>query len=1073
MRLITSITDFEPLFPPDTIDKSNVTRWTSPSPIKLAGDTTPDYTQNGHPFWGVDRLGWSLHENKFFLHDKYSGSWRAFSLKDIGELLGSEVSDDIEIVESEITEKPLSMQWDKLQVIAAHAIVDRAYWKSKAGWDDEVIDRFNVGKGTLYFNIETPLIPMQIESVDGEFPPGYYMAARMPDGFTSSKWMHSRGSDRRYLWKIQDEDNGVFALAEGAKDGISAWALGFKNFIVTFGVTKWSYEKTEYIKSRGCTKLVILSDRDIAGQGLATKAAAWATKAGLKVEILKWPEYLPASIKDISDISYMYGRKEGEKIIRDNLISPDIDVTAGVTRGVFIKKYSDLDKEYVPEVPTPISLDMLRGNDEGSLYTVLDQYITSFEDLPEPYLQLLEAGPGAGKTYAAIRAAEKVAREYKEVKLLELAKLHACEEELKKSIEEETDKEILEELHSEYRILTDNLERFTLTNVAWFAAYKDGWYDLINTGADDELWYNFEGRNPENCHNFSMAEELGRKMHDVTRFCQTVCPFKTQCFKSGYMRQIEERKKYPITFYRHQHLNGSDLIQNYAGMVVVDENSVSVVDGEAVLITPIDLSSSREGWDMNVDDRETVLLIGFLIDAVRDVLNLSHLESPKYYSDGEPNPRVFFSGNKVLYEIDARIRSTSRDTYNLKSILDGIDEVVILNEYQPNYNYSEMENIPLRCVPTLLTVLKRELDEYPIDVEKDYPTTIHISDGVLKLYAADLPTIPRSVPLVILDATAFDTLYSTMFRRRVMKYSPTILNPNAKTIIVTGSDWTKSSINSNIGEAIVARENEIRLQGRVAAAESRDFARSGVPMDERLSKNNLVQRATEVMLRLCDIHESLLVVTHKDLRFVLEDIADGAASGIIVPKRFRDRLMFGHFGALRGTNQFKDCEAALLIGAYRIPYNALLEKAQVWLALAKIKDELPKDTVIRPAPYYGTDYGHGYRTFDNDFLDQYVNMVEAGELIQDAARIRPHAGLENKTVYVLANRPALPYTTEIMHIKTFINSLRDDGKTQSLREYITEMLTGGNTITYSELAKKFSVSKSTISRVIKEIKNAG
>ncbi len=1076
-KTIRSIEGLRALFPPDSIiDKTGV-EWSSPAPFDPRYGDVPQVYE-GRRFYGEDRFIWLIDQMVFIYRSHPSGGNRRYTLEQVVEAMGATLDSSFDTTPKErsVDTKVLGNLWARMQVVEAHALVDRVYW-SKYGFTDEAIDRFKLGRGVFHQQDgSTPLIPAKITLLnDKPELNAYYMFSRGSQG-----WLNSVGSKDQFIWLVQDDPaSKVVAIAEGPKDVIAAWCLGFKNVTLYQGSGGFSENKVAYLRKLGYETLVGLTDNDDPGRTYKESLKRWAQEARIWFKSLAWPAEFKNGY-DLSDLTQDMGLSKGMAFIQAHLEESPFET---VEKPRLIDDYKTIQPLYQAEAPVKyLTREEVRGTGPNSIAASMKGYIQSSRDgLIAPTTHLIAAPAGSGKTHAAVEVVEAFAAEQTEYKMVEHAKLQeeilGLEGAFNRAVSE-GDEDAKARLGNKIERVKEELQNYSWCVVSWFGQYKSGFEDLLNIGADPSLWFNFEARSPVNCENHGVAEELGRKNHDVSAYCQHGCPFKDNCKQNGYMRQFIDRKKKPITFYRHPHLVGSNDATEDCDLVVIDENPHKVVDSKAQFVRPDNLNPSRDGWGLDIPEAAQVAAVELLAAAIRQVLVVADSHVDKRIN-GQLNPEAYFSGSQFLHRLDWRVRELSKENYNLSSLLDYVDESVVAKHYQPSYLEGDRKTIYLRCMPQLLATLRKEISTFGINYSKPRNTVFHVKEGILQYYPAELPSIKKTIPLVLLDATPEPEIYKLMFRRPVQIYKPDIRNFNAKTVVITGSDYTRAARDKHLKIWWDERKKKLRAAFKEAEDKS-TFLRKSVPLSESLMKNPITSRLIRYIETLYSGHQSMLVVTFKDLRELLEDIiVHDSYPDYKFPLREGAPLGFGHYGALRGTNEYKGFEAVLLIGAYRVPYSALWEQAQVWLWLAGMTDVIPDKLVLASSPYEGTNQGHTHWSFNHPFAARFVWLTEVAEVRQCAARIRAHSGDEHKTIYVMANRPLLEYVDRVVSAKAFFLEADGEDKPTQIKKFIAEYAqielarVGRKRYpTYKYIADRFSVSNMTVAQIMKEIKGA-
>jgi DNA polymerase III delta prime subunit len=1030
--MVSSLQDFILQFPPATV-KTERKEYHSPCPFCLPDGTSDEIVFNQVRFYGRDRLVWfgaGLYCRSCARHSRGRNNNGFYTYDDLADKLNVTLTDSFDLeFQTQLDDNPLHMLWTEDLVQRSQKEVDYAYWR-KFGWTDATIQRFRLGKGTLYSQ-DGPVntIPMQVEHVsdadeNASIRGLYYVSGRQ----TGLPPKRTPGSSRQYFWRIiNDPAATVAVVAEGEKDGITlAQLFPNWNIFVSFGSTAWSKEKTALLQREGYQTVWVMGDCDAAGEKFSENVTQWAKHCGIPTAgYLHWRDSEYPSGYDVTDLLQNSTEDFARIFIQQRLQVVTYD-PAGVTRGLFI--------DCVPEPPAPaasdfFSLDEIRGSGEHSLAQQVRDFLKTYStDRTQPQLLLLAAPPGAGKTHTLIQLAEEIAQQQYDLRLAERAKLQENIAGIQAEIaalpaaQWEERKALLELVSKLQRRLDD----FSYASIAWYGQYKDGYDSLLATGANPALWFNFEARHEGNCANFSTISAISNNYHDTGRYCQLVCPFRRECEQSGYLSQDRQRHQYPLTFFRFQHLTG-DRGDDYRQLIVIDENPGGIIDNNPLRVKASDVYPFTDGWDLDVEDRQLVLLIDLLTAAVRGALGTASAET--------------LSGNRFFKLVDTLITGFNPD-WSLAKILAAIDYDLLERVYQPYFMGGDIATIRKRVVPPLLQALLHELPDYLADPEFNRPSAIHLIDGVLEIYEQNPVLFPRQVPMIVADATSLPILYQGMFQREVKVYQPKVRNPAAEVMVVHGSDWTKSQIYTELGKDLA-------------------LLKAQEPLNENVYHRRVVRDALAIIRGLLEKHEKLLVVTHKNIRELFEEL-------------FKDdpafpRVAWGHYGALRGTNTYAEYPAVCLIGAFRVPYDVVYRRISAWAYLLKIKDDISAETVIKPAVYDTQSSGHGYRTFNHWFGDLFVNMIETGEMIQSAERIRPHATGSKKYVYVLASRPALPYVTRVIHKKEFMKAFIHN-KESDIEKYLREWyIQYGDFPAYREVVARFGGSNSVVKRLREKV----
>ncbi len=926
------------------------------------------------------------------------------------------------------------------QAVNNHKKVMREYWRG-FGWSDDVIDRFKLGYGKIStWHTSGHLIPMDVTlTTDGEKIPGYYNALR-----AAGHKIKQKGSSKNHVWHVQDDPYlDTCVITEGEKDLITAYQLGHKNVLCTFS-SYWNDNFSKFVAAK-YNKVIIYRDLDEAGADWLALVIPSLLSLGVSVNYLDW-EKVENSVNgdDLTDYFVKVG---------------DLDDCNKILTKAFVHKESQI-KRSEENNEKPVSIELIRGNDPGSLRYEINHFLRNYTyKAGKGKSLLLSTGPGAGKTHTLYQIAEKQAVFYKEKKMKEyerlLSEFELLEEEVKTATEDE--KVELVPFVEKQRGL---LNRYSFNSVAWYAPYKNGIEELLNMGADPDLWYDFRARSEDNCKSSTIVDKLGENHHAIGEFCELSCPHFNECQASGYLHQREEMRSYPIIFYRHEHLPG--LPPTSVQLVILDESVIKVVESPLVFSSS-ELFPFREGWELDIDEEDVIDVLKFFIKALRSTATFNSGELSSLPEKKGINPAYILHGNQIFALLDKFYESHNRE----------LSEVLLLNRsvikaYQPSFLSGDISSIKKRCLPAIVEAVQRELGTYAYDKEADRPSTMNIVAGDFEIYSPPRIRLPARIPLIIADATPLLELYQAIFQREIRVYSPVFRGDNTEIVVVYGSDWSRSYVKS-------------QLSGHMANVE--DIKKKALPpvliegipqiLDGYLD-SSIFSDIVHLLEYLKNKHRSLLMVTHKNLREFVESLLDGAYSGIGQDTANNDQVSWGHYGALRGTNKYKDYEAICLIGAFRIPYDVLWRRAQLWAYGLGIKESIPQELIKKDQDYNyvdGSVFGK-YTTFSHWLADKLVNHIERGEMIQCAHRIRPHSNADKKTIYIFATRPITELATKLINKNKLLKAVKKTTYSQLLsflKKYYGET---GKLPTYKETKIQFKVSNTTIKEARKEVVSA-
>lgn len=1021
MSGIDNITDFEVYFPPQQLKKDSSSEWHSPCPF-CANHDEGSFVYNSFRFSGTDRLIWNLPSNYFWCRRCHiEGRKSIFSLIEMGVHF-SIVVDPLSVKTYAIPKAKREIDyWSLREIFESHANVQRDYWY-RFGWTDEIINHFKLGFGEINYNKgNAHLIPMNTRTVNRPANLNQHFMSGRIEGEAGSHQLV--GSKQELFWYVhEDLESKIIVLPEGEKDAITAWMLGFKNFATAFGAGLWDYERTKFLKEQGFEVIYSFGDNDPAGHAYNHRVAAFCKELGLTHRVLNY-EDRPQGF-DLTDLFIELKENTYIYILSHLIEIENIESYKNLTLGkpAFIDDYRRIDPEYAIEPIQSVSLADLRGEGELSIYKKVKTFLSlySIENRGRGKLLLLRASPGAGKSHTLVRVCEEIAT-------IEVAKRENIRSELVENIEslktqyremEDADeKNILKEVLLK---MEKKLADFSLAAIAWVSPFKVTYNDILDIGADKNLWFDYKARSEDNCENFAMAKTLGENNHNIGAYCEFVCPFKQRCLERGYLSQERERKKYPITIFRHQSLVKGGLGDDYKSLVVVDESPFHVVEEPFVFFAK-DFYPHKDDWDFDITDINIIKAMDIFIDSVRFTMNYN-------IGLGQKDPNYMISGTKFLKHLDKQIQTASDNTFTLQRVFEIVPEEVFEHAYQPLYLGDSEHEVKLRCVPFLYKAIRKELDNYVSEGSNNLPSCIHLVSGRLEIYSISVTKIPSTVPVIVADGTA-DLIqrYDVLFNREVDLYGPTLYNPNAETIVFRGSDWTLSQIESQLGKEIRDRQQRSFVVKDVAGE---TFDLNELPVLPTTYDKPILKDYKDVILSLVERHPNLLVITHKKVRPLIEEVVRAENENAY------NRIAWGHYGALRGTNSFKDLEAVLLVGVARMPYEIMYRRIQAWASVLDINEEIPFDMSYHPAPYHTQHNGSTYFTFNHPFARSYADAYEVGEMLQCQERIRPHATDKTKYIYVFASRPSSQFIKKVLTKADFLSYHRLVSPINRLKEFL-------------------------------------
>lgn len=1053
MTYITTIDEIVDLFPPGSVDVSDG-ELHSPCPFCSSGGTR--IVHKGIAFWGEDRLVWF--SDRAGVSCRKCGTYAP--MQRLLDLIapGSEVSKDLSPTEiiKEITE-PVVATTEYVNKL--HAKVDRSYWRA-FNWTDDTIDHFQVGYGRMYeFGSVQALrhvIPFHPQRVDRTYD-GWAFEGRLPKGDRSGESPNIKTKGLKgggWFWFIHENpSSSIVAVTEGLKDAITAWQLGYQNVLAIFGSSAWDSHFSQYLSNLGFDTAHIFGDNDDAGQlTFNAEVALDLHSYGIKPYTLAWGDN-PDKF-DLTDLLKSIGQEQAIRYLTENL------KLSGQTRGK-VKDYRTVDPTYQspsPQRATP--LEQIREDLPLILEEFKKGYAVRRKAAKRGVVKILLPPPGSGKSHAMVAFAQNEARKYLEEHEQIFEEAQQALEASKLAVTMATDLEALTQAEGFVARLERGIANASKSKILFAAPFITGWEDIMTQpGFDPDLWFNFQARNEETCQNYEVAGLLGEKGYAVAKFCETQCEFAQKCREFGYLKQERDRKEKPITFVRHANLVSESLLVGYK-IIIIDENFLEVFAESIEIDNARDLQPSRPSWsDYHELDFQQIEYVNKFIESARKTL-------VKNVGSGEEG---LLSGLSYLKELQTNLGEP------LRPFMRRMDAAALRN-FQPIAPpaFTEVKDLPRRIVEPLYNAVMDELDDFEKGVE--YNSRLHQIDG--RLYVSSLfpVNIPASKPIIVADGTAYPELYGYLFNRSVEIYSPELYNPDAVVEQLYGSDFTRSAIRKQLGNYVYNKLATSDPEDDVIddiLGEEVDLA--DVPVTEDMADADTLNRIFNLLLEYAanpDFNK-VLFVTYKSVKTMFERrLKLLAARKGDEYKLLLDKLAFGHYGGLRGTNRYKDYDAVLLAGCPRQPYRQMHMRIQAWARMAGKHDHIPYNVVPKPAPYHGVEIyeGYTYFTFEDEFADKFVRMYEEGEIRQCMDRIRLYSG-GNKHALLLMGRPAAKWITSIESSRRRTNQAEEE-RGRPILEFIEQIETAFNKLpSANDLVKNFGISRSTAYRYMKSHKD--
>lgn len=516
------------------------------------------------------------------------------------------------------------------------------------------------------------------------------------------------------------------------------------------------------------------------------------------------------------------------------------------------------------------------------------------------------------------------------------------------------------------------------------------WEDLKSQpNFDESLWYNLQPRSNDNCRDHTAVSKVAVKGYAASSYCKNVCPFLQQCKGDGYQSLMEEYQMKPITFARHAHLISQREIQKGYELIIIDESIVMGLSQPTVAYNVDDLKPVKASWTSVMEDDS--VQTQFAVQALNDLLQ------------GFRKLMTNSVKGIDLYGVDL-YEALAQEVPSINSVADDIGNIAKV--YQPHHIESKVylrDELPHRIVPMLVEAFKEEYTKYVSGIE--FNPVVHIINGRIELYMLNQLKIAKTKVVVVADATGNSKILETVLDRTPITYKPLIFNKNATITQLVGTDATKTVV----GQAVrkynkISAELPVDISGKIVEPEWFDFS------------NPTIDNIVSIMRHVAGKHKKVLFVSFKDLADIFRKEIEKSGGF--------DNVSVGHYGSLRGSNTYKDYDAVFMAGAWRVPYNAIYNIACGWARASNSEHIINNEITYKVKPYHGRIDGAGCVTINDPFADLFVDMIEEGELLQCMDRIRLYReGM--KSAYLLMNRPAVNWVTDVCHYRTFINNSAD------------------------------------------------
>ena len=866
-------------------------------------------------------------------------------------------------------------------------------WKKHTIFDDVTLRAFKLGSRMWRSRVPRLTIPIEIEqdkyilkarAIDPRdtLPQKYDAPGLVPVLFDT--WMNRDG---QVIGRSP-----VYTICEGEKSLMALWQAGAAPVgTTTAGSSVWKDEWTRTIIVRLDVESVvyIIGDDDDSGDTFVAavrrsfeRCLVDYPEVNVELRHYAWDQFGVAEDRSKTDPYDLVAQGTTWAEVRDRCVGDEIERAVKLGPATLYETFD---------------LGELRGSGENSIEYQFDDFLSRYsrdfyvkktlENDAAGTVLLEQSMPGVGKTAAAVRVIERRAMEYYEKQVAkdqERERLAAAAQKILDSGAELSQEE-------EKRLTRQAKAKPTSKVYAMFVGpFLASYNDLVRVRTRPDLWYNLEARTPSNCDYYDTQARIARRGYTVMgRLCRGACPFAEACAKKGYMQQFEEMKQYPIIFLRHPHLMMKDLMAQ-AKVVVVDEDaSNEYLKRVALRADDFDSIDGLRDLLENDYDRDIMYAVFALRDALEHALLLSA-------QDGYDR-----SGADVFKLLDVSLRVTNYGVHDLVGVVNQIMESGVVSTFESRTPHQLMESETIEDAPsghfaTLLRLIAEEVyaHYHMLLINPDYKwnSRVNIVGKEFVFYPLTPFDIPMKTPVIALDATGSPVKYERAFGRDVLPRSRTVRDSSLTTTVFYGSSFSISTM---------------RKRDKSSRAIMSDTA-SWASFEHELSA--AVDDALKIIVELALKHSSLLVVTYKGM--------DDLLRGLLLQTGYADligRISFQHYWSLRGSNEFEDMQAVLLVGVPRPPLEdtARLLSALYYTEYADDPLDLRVGYVDRAFHSWGQLPMMSVPMFVDSRTHPLLDEIEAGEMLQCAARIRPYTNAD-KYVYVLSSRPAVPFVDRLI-----------------------------------------------------------
>jgi hypothetical protein len=574
--------------------------------------------------------------------------------------------------------------------------------------------------------------------------------------------------------------------------------------------------------------------------------------------------------------------------------------------------------------------------------------------------------------------------------------------------------------------------------------------------------------NPESpgyCAHLQKANAFGEKHYNIVQTVCGVCTVREDCSTKWYLSQFKRLESADILVVRHAHPQMESLKAGRK-IHIYDENPTQVVS-EAIKVSAdeLKLSALRASVENQIDDE--IRLIDRFLAGVRAAVSLN---TP--VKGGFQKPENVKLGGHWLIDNVVKVIGHAAIVEALALPLESIASMTKIDG-------RDLSNIPPNYLGDLIGLFRYEYERYYLKGADRWNSRLVPVGNKLFIFPMKAFSSTRDTYVIVLDGTGLPDLYPVAFTdnqgrpRELVQYT-TQITPSKRTHVAQylGTENTKGVMLSNHDE--LAKQ---RVAVNTITSITGDYQFKNYTFQDTVKLADAIRPSNPALANLFLItHDliirhkgSLLIVTYK--RLIGDKDDDSSAlyrkwlltSGIIAESNIQN------FFGVRGSNQWKDTAAVLVVGTPRMQEMDLLIQAQVW----NWQDDTPISTEreLTPVPYYyyeGKPKQYNLKGYKDPRVQAiYLHHMQS-ELRQVIDRIRANTVDDDRSIYIATALPCTHAVHEFRHydsahVRLYAYDLLDQCRLNWMIK--SEVI--------AEIAEKSGCSRNTASNVLRDELHTG